>query len=321
MKLERLLSTILILLNRRKITARELADHFEVSLRTIYRDVDTLNRAGIPVISLQGQGGGYAIPEQFKLRHQLLTPSDMRELLATLKGINQSLNHRDIERVIQKFSALLPPGGPGRQTAKWDKMNTQVDPGPTLLLDVRPWGDPHRMAQQLKKVQAALDSRRTLTFTYTRPQGRPTSREVEPHTLAFKGHGWYLLAFCRLRQGHRVFKLARMDDLELTPTSYSRKTPPKPAMAYFAPPPESMAPVEITLEFNKCLSPRLKEYLPDHCLEPQDDGGIRATLSLPEDEWLYGFILGFGPGVEVLSPPALRRTIGARLAAAAKQYK
>ncbi len=109
MKIDRLLSMTILLLNRRKMTAPDLADYFEVSVRTVYRDVETLNRSGIPVVSFQGQGGGLCIPDHYKLSRQLLTFSDMVSILTTLKGVNQTMNNREITRAIEKITALIPP--------------------------------------------------------------------------------------------------------------------------------------------------------------------------------------------------------------------
>ncbi|MBE0586385.1 MAG: HTH domain-containing protein, partial [Desulfofustis sp.] len=108
MKIERLLAIIVLLLNRRKITARELAGRFEVSVRTIYRDIATLNGAGIPVISSQGQAGGLAIPDGYKLSRQLLTARDLEAMLATLRGVNQALANKDLQRIIDTLDNLLP---------------------------------------------------------------------------------------------------------------------------------------------------------------------------------------------------------------------
>ena len=315
MKLDRLLAVTLLLLNRRHITARELARRFEISLRTVYRDVDALNRAGVPVISLQGQGGGYALPDTYKLRHQLFTHRDMIHLLATLKGINQNLEHREIQRTIQKIETLLPKEGQAPPPG-----HIPEDPSPTLVLDILPWGNPHRAGQWLPKIQTALDSRRTLNFRYQGPHSPAQSREVEPHTLVFKGYGWYLLAFCRLRQDMRIFKLARMTELAVTANRFIRRALPRPAGEYFAPDRDSRPRLDIVLDCEPALRPRLEESLPAQDLEDRPDGRIRVRLSLPEDPWLHGFLLSMGPEVEVVSPPALRQRLAKKIQAMTKKY-
>ena len=108
MRIDRMLAIVVLLLNRKTITAKELADRFEVSLRTIYRDIDAVNEAGIPVLSNQGSGGGFSIMENYRLNHQFLSLENSRAIIAALKGVNTALQDREVEMAMEKIRSLIP---------------------------------------------------------------------------------------------------------------------------------------------------------------------------------------------------------------------
>lgn len=200
MKIERLLAIIVLLLNRRRVTARELADRFEVSVRTIYRDVETLNGAGIPVISTQGHEGGLTIPDNYKLSRQLLTFDDMLSLLTTLQGVNRTMQNSDLQRIIEKITALIPE-------EKGLQRRIYSD---SFVIDIAPWGMSDILRETMQAVRDAVGKSLLLDFVYTDAGSRESRRVVEPHTLIYKSFTWYLLAYCRNRNDFRLFRLSRM---------------------------------------------------------------------------------------------------------------
>jgi predicted DNA-binding transcriptional regulator YafY len=212
-KIERLLAIIVLLLNRRKITARELAERFEVSIRTIYRDIATLNGAGIPVISSQGQAGGLAIPDGYKLSRQLLTARDLEAMLATLRGVNQTLANKDLQRIIETLDNLVPK----------DDEPTNVPLHRPLVVDITPWGPTITPEQTIQTMQRAVDGALLLDFSYTDASGQASRRTVEPHSLVFKGYAWYVIAYCRLRRDFRLFRLSRISAPYLRGESFVRR--------------------------------------------------------------------------------------------------
>lgn len=297
MKIERLLTMTIMLLNRRRVIAQDLADRFEVSVRTVYRDVETLNASGIPVISFQGQGGGFCIPDHYKLSRQLLTFSDVVSILSTLKGVNHTLQNRDVDRAIEKISALIPP----------EEAEQYRDHTDGFMVDIRPWGAADALQELLRVVHAGVRECRVLSFSYTPAHGQATQREVEPHTLVFKGFSWYVLAWCRLRLDFRVFRLSRIRDLRMQQGYFSRrKVDPAP---YFTPARDSRERVAVVLKFQPGVRVRLEETFGPEKLAYNSDGTILATITVPDDPWLDSFILGFGDQVEVVSPEGLRQRV------------
>lgn len=309
MKIERLLAITVMLLNQRKVTAKELAEHFEVSLKTIYRDFETLNMAGIPVISQQGYEGGFCMPDNFKLSRQLLSYDEMVSILTSLKGINNTLDNKEITRIIEKITALIPS----------DKKELYKQHGESFIIDISPWGASPQHKGLMQQVHKAISTSTLLQFHYTAAQGKKSQRSVEPHTLVFKNFNWYLLAYCRLRQDFRIFRLSRMRQFAVSPERFVRRS--CDPLMYFKSEMDSRATTEIVLKFSPRVKVRVEEIFTEDQLYYNEDGSITATFLLPEDEWLNSFILSFGEEVELLSPASLRNSIQKKIAKIQKVYR
>ncbi|KJR99231.1 MAG: hypothetical protein VR65_17715 [Desulfobulbaceae bacterium BRH_c16a] len=307
MKIERLLAITVTLLNRRKVTARELADRFDVSVRTIYRDVETLNGAGIPVVSAQGHEGGLNIPDNYKLSRQLLTFDDMLSLLTALKGVNRTLQNGDLGRVIDKVTALIPE----------DKESLYRTHADSFVIDITPWGmvDNHR--ETVQTVHEAVSRSLLLDFAYTGADGRNSLRRVEPHTLLYKSFTWYLLGYCRDRRDFRLFRLSRMRRLQAVEEHFARRQIPPPDRFFDR---DSRPPVELVLKFIPEVRIKVEEHFAPDQLRYEPDGSLIATLTFPEDDWIMSFLLSFGSDVEVLSPPRWREAIENKCRAMQKIY-
>ncbi|MBD3315784.1 MAG: WYL domain-containing protein [Chitinivibrionales bacterium] len=293
MKINRLLAVTVMLLNRRKATARELADHFGVSIRTIYRDIESINSAGIPIVSYQGYEGGFCIMDNYKLDRQLLTFRDMLSILSALKGVNATFNDRELQGAIEKIGALIP----GDRQGDYQTHSEQ------FVMDMLPWGYGKRQQEAIQEVHGAITSSTLLSFTYRNGQNILTDRKVEPMTLVFKPPGWYLFSYCRFRKDYRVFKLSRMKKIRICEEQFIRRD--KTYHEFFAPDNSMRKAEEIILKFYPPISARADEWFGE---EPvyASDGTCTTTISIPVDEWVYSMILSYGEHVEVLSPPHVR---------------
>lgn len=307
LKIERLLAITVMLLNRRRVTAKELAERFEVSVRTIYRDVETLNGAGIPVVSSQGHAGGLAIPDNYKLSRQLLTFEDMLSLLTALKGVNRTLKNEDIERVIAKITALIPE-------EKEPLYRSHAD---SFVIDLSPWGTADLQRDKVQAVHGAVSRSVLLGFAYTGADGRASERLVEPHTMLYKGFTWYLLAWCRTRRDFRLFRLSRMRDVKPLPERFARR-PLAPLDRFLEQ--DSRPPVELVLKFHPSLRVKLEEHIAPSQLREDGEGRLIATLTMPEDDWVLSFLLSFGDKLEVVSPPRWREAVTKTCRAIEKIY-
>ncbi len=307
MKIDRLLATTVLLLNRRKITAKELAERFEISVRTVYRDIEALNNAGIPVISLQGYAGGFAIPENYKLSKQLLSFEDMLSILTTLKGLNKTLQNADLQRVVEKIEVLIPE----------EKEPIYQEYADSFVIDIDGWCQSTRLQEGVKMVQEAVAKSHLLRFCYTDASGKRSKRLVEPHRLILKNFSWYMLGWCRERKAFRLFRLSRMRSLIKTQDPFLRRDLGDFNSSITV---DSRPSVELVLHFSSRVRVRVEDFLDSRQLQEQDDGSLIATFGLPEDNWIYSFILSFGSDVEVLSPLRVRKVIQKKCVAMQNMY-
>jgi predicted DNA-binding transcriptional regulator YafY len=207
MKLDRLLAITVYLLNRRRITAGELADAFEVSLRTIYRDLETINLAGIPIVAYQGTGGGYGIDERLTMNRGAFRPEELKTLVRMLKGVNLALRDGKLESTIEKIHAIVPESLPSGQED-------------AIVLDFTPWGGGQAVLEKVALFRRAIETTRLASFNYFNLKGENIRGTVEPIVLILKGFTWYLCAHCRYRGGCRLFRLSRISSAVLEADRY-----------------------------------------------------------------------------------------------------
>lgn len=289
MKQSRLFGILYELLERGQVSAPALAQQFEVSVRTIYRDIDALSAAGVPVYALPGRGGGYALLDGQTLSRSLLSGDEQERILLALQTLPPAQADRAL---LSKLSALF-----GRAAADW------------ITVDFTPWGGGGAESERFSLLKEAILSRRALTFTYAAAGRAPETRRVFPARLAFQGQAWYLQGVCQARGAYRTFKLSRMAGLRLEDETFA----PLPAPPPLLPDAPDAALTRLTLRFSPDAAFRVyDEFFPEQ-IEPQADGALVVRAAFPGDGWLDGYLLSFGGEVEVVEPPAVR----ARLAALA----
>jgi predicted DNA-binding transcriptional regulator YafY len=289
------------------MTAKELAERFEVSVRTVYRDVETLNGAGIPVVTSQGHEGGLAIPDNYKLSRQLLTFDDMLSILITLQGVNRTMQNSDLQRAIEKIATLIPE----------DKEPHYRNHSNSFVIDIAPWGMADLLRDAVQVVHEAVSRSRLLGFAYTAADGRQSLRLVEPHTLIYKSFTWYLFAYCRKRLDFRLFRLSRMRGLSPGQEHFVRRE--ADPLSHFLDR-DNRPTVELRVKFSPAIRVKVEEHFSPSQLQYHADGYITATLTFPEDEWIVSFFLSFGSEAEVLSPPHWRKAIGKKIMEMQKIY-
>lgn len=299
MKLDRLLSIVMYLLNHDLVSARTLADRFEVTIRTIQRDMDAINLAGIPIVAVQGPSGGYGIMENFKLDKRLLGTNDLFNIITALKGIATSLGDPSMDGTLQKMEALVPP-------AQGDPFGGRQE---RLHIDFSALGGGPAWQESFRAVQAAVDSDRLLSFDYTNNHLKRASRVVEPMTVVFQWRAWYLYAYCRLRQDYRIFRISRIRNAEVLNEGFTRRNLSFGEFFKQNDPARLGHPIRVSLRFSREMAPLAEEFHHEQELEYQPDGRVITRTMVPEDNWLLGYILSYGPFVEVLEPEHLRKTI------------
>lgn len=286
----------MILLGKERVQAKDLAEKFEVSVRTILRDIEAINQAGIPIVTFQGANGGIGIAEGYRLDKSVLTADEMAAIISTLQGIDGAVNRKTHEVLMDKLknSLTLP---------QLDQLDQKLG---RIVIDLSPWQDDSATREKLASVMAAIDANRELEFTYNDSAGSKTRRKVEPYSLILKAQNWYLYAWCTLRSGFRYFRISRLTDLvTLEDTFHPRQVSAQPL-------PEKRfidqfgAPVELELAFIEELESIAEEFFREG-IDCRRDGKIIVKTTLPENRGVLGLLLSFGAGVEVIGPPHIRK--------------
>ncbi|MEQ8176303.1 MAG: YafY family protein [Syntrophomonadaceae bacterium] len=300
MQINRLFEMVYILLNKKTATAKQLADHFEVSTRTIYRDIETLSAAGIPIYTSKGKGGGIGLLGDFVLNKSVLSAREQNEILISLQSM-QALTFPDIEPVLNKMSLLF-----NKAQTSW------------IEVDFSRWGSESAERNKFSLLKNAIINKQVISFDYFSSYGEKTSRPVEPLKLVFKSQGWYLYGFCRLKEKPRIFKISRIKNLLVGKETFARETPAETNELNTLPPPMIM--VDITLKIDARMAYRVYDEFPEKDIRLSQDGSFLIEIALPEDEWICGYILSFGPYAQVLEPVHLRDKIAQRLRETSKHY-
>lgn len=297
MRIDRMLAIIVLMLNKNRITARELADKFEVSVRTIYRDLEAVNMSGIPLISYSGNNGGFGIMENYKIDRQILTFNDMLSILSALKGLNTTLENKELDTAINKISSLVP-----KDKTEHLKMHLEQ-----IVIDILPWGYRKTEKENFKLIHQATINNKLLQFIYQNSRGEKIQRKVEPMTLLFKGYAWYLFAYCLVRKDFRIFRFSRMKKLKILEQTFIRRD--RTYQEFMEPENSNMKMVKVTLKFSPGIRNKVEEYFYEDQITLEKDGHSIVKISLPDDDWLYSMILNYGENVEVLEPASIRRGI------------
>ncbi|HEL1340952.1 TPA: YafY family transcriptional regulator, partial [Streptococcus equi subsp. zooepidemicus] len=178
MKDNRLFRILYYILEKGKVTARELSDKFEVSVRTIYRDIDSISSAGIPIYATQGKGGGIEIAEDFVLSKSLLSEKEKQQIMSALQGLdNTTIQHEN--ELLTKLSALFKI-----KNTSW------------IEVDFNNWQNNKLYEKTFNDIKSAILSKNIISFTYFSSNEKETNRSVKPVRLLFKSQGWYLYALC-----------------------------------------------------------------------------------------------------------------------------
>lgn len=310
MKIDRLLGITMLFLSRKSVTARELANEFGVTLRTIFRDIETLRNAGIPIDASVGNGGGYGIAQSYRIDRQILSPGDLLNLLTALKATEATLPARKSAELYDKMSALVAPD----DRHHIDNMINRHD------FDIFNWGTPQTLRENVANIKEALEKNRCISFDYAGvTRNIISSRTVEPHKLLARGTAWYLYGYCLTRKDFRLFKLSRIRTIRHLGKSFTPR--PIPLTPFEIDTVDKRIPTTITMAFAPGKQFFLDEYFSDSPQTHLSNGWISITIAMPFDDWLVGMVLSHRDNVIIIDPPEVRSAIIAAAKAIVKQYQ
>ena len=296
MKDNRLFRILYYILEKEKVTANELADKFEVSVRTIYRDIDSISSVGVPIFTTQGKGGGIKIDNEYILSKSLFDANEKEQIIAALQGLEKT-NKVYKSELITKLSALFKI-----KNSNW------------IEIDFTSWGSNNTYQDLFNTLKIAIINKNIISFSYNSSKAEKINRRVKPIRLLFKEQDWYLYAFCLLRNDFRYFKLSRIKDLEVLAINYKdnfENIVLKREIKY-----ENT--VNIKLKFNKSVAFRVYDEF--KAIVEDKKGNLYVEMKIPNNYKLYNYIFSFGANVEILEPKEIRNQFKNMINKIAKKY-
>lgn len=301
MKIDRLIGILSILLQKDKITAQELAEKFEVSRRTILRDVEALSMAGIPILSEQGQGGGISIMEGYKIDRTLLSSEDMRAILTGLQSLDSVSDNRRYRQLMEKISA---------------DGSVAVNVDNHIIIDLSSW-DKSAVSDKIELIKTAIEQKIKIAFHYFSPNVE-SKRKLEPYHLVFQWSNWYVWGYCTQREDYRMFKLTRMTELVLTDEKCDNREVPEYVCNKLR---HTEGEIEITVKFDDSVKWRIIDEFGIDFLKYDENGSIIVTFTWSDIPAFYQYILSFGDKAEIVEPMEYRREFAELLKNMQKKYE
>lgn len=293
MQINRLFGIVHILLNKRQVTSSELAQHFDVSKRTILRDIDVLSSVGIPLYTSKGKGGGIAILDGYTLNKTAISPQEQTNLLSSLQCFSTLVDneHHQSEQLLTKLGALF-----GKSQTHW------------LEVDFANWFDYDQRQAKVDILKQAIVNQQWIEFDYSNLRGERSQRKVCPIKLRFKSQDWYLHGYCQAKADYRFFKLSRINGLTLLTECFNAAQLP------LIPPDEKpvddpASKITLTIKFSSTIAYRVYDEYPLDVIKVNPDQSLTVTIAITPGDWLLPYLLSFGRDAEVLLPATVREQL------------
>ena len=301
MKVDRLVSIVMILLDKKRIGAKELADMFEVSPRTIYRDIDAINMAGIPVHSTSGVGGGFEIMQEYKIDKKVFSTDDLSALLMGLSSLSGMVRGDELVHTLAKVKSFIPA-----DRAKEIELKVNQ-----ICIDLSQWIGNSNIQPYLELIKTALQESKLLTFEYIAHHGNKTARIVEPYQLVLKSSHWYLQGYCHKRNDFRLFRLSRMSKLQMQEENFTPRDYQKPQLDFD----DIWATIQtkIKIRIHKSIMDRVLDYCTYEDFSSDGDEYYIVDFPFVENDYHYDILLSFGDKCECLEPPHIREKMKCRI--------
>lgn len=302
MKSDRLFGIVYLLLANGQMSARELAEHFEVSRRTIYRDIDSLSAMNVPLYMNKGRNGGIAMMEGYTLDKAMFSDEEQTQILCSLLE-SQSLHATEAKGLQEKLQSMF-----AKQTPD------------IFSVDFSVWGDSKHHQETFAQIKEALLRQQVITFSYCGSDGVRTSRCVEPLKLLFKHQAWYLAAYDRTKKAQRMFKLMRMREVRRSNQRFDKEKHHLSDLEWeWTNTPQTS--IELRLAFAGTAAYRVYDEFDEETIVKNEDGSFTVTVRFPMNEWVYGYLLSFGDQLRVLAPQEVKEELRSRLCAMLALYE
>ena len=299
MQISRLFEIVYLLMNKKRMTADELALHFEVSKRTILRSVDALTMAGIPIYTMQGKGGGIFIHDDFILNKALISEKEQKQILFSLQSM-VATEFADTSQVLARLRSFF-----SGSSKEW------------VEVDFSRWGHSEKDNAKFELLKACILDEQAVSFDYLSPYGESKGRKAYPLMLSFKSKAWYLQAFCLAENEHRVFKFNRINNIVALNESFSNASYEIPPIKTLE---EQEAPdfIYIKILIAQNAKYRIYDEFAEGDIKVNADGSL--TLRTTLGPWIYDYILSYGTAIEILEPAHIRNELLKRIEKIKSKY-
>ncbi|MEZ3434835.1 MAG: YafY family transcriptional regulator [Lachnospiraceae bacterium] len=299
MQESRLFKIVYHLLDKGQTTAPELAEKFGVSVRTIYRDIDALSGAGIPVYAEAGRNGGIHLMNDFVLDKAVLSEQEKQEILTALQSI-KPINNIGSNQTLQKLSAIF-----NISSENW------------LEVEFSRWGGKGTDNEKFELLKSAIIHQKCVKISYANSYGTTNERIIQPLKMLYKSMSWYLKAYCTGKQDYRIFKLTRIIDLEVLTEGFCKSSFPELELDETL----RLTYNTIVLRFPENMSYRVYDEFDKTQVRKKGNGDLIVSVSMPEDEWLIGYLLSFGTHVDIIEPAYLKAIVAEEAWKIYEKYK
>lgn len=286
MQESRLFKMIYYLLDKGTATAPELAEKFEVSVRTVYRDMDALSDAGIPVYATPGKGGGISLLEDYTIDKTMISKEEQQQILMALQSL--SITSQNMDGLLLKLGALFRQNNPD-----W------------IQVDFSRWGNTDADQKKFSLIKTAILKKQLLTFRYCSSSGISSTRQVKPAKLIYKSSAWYLQAYCMEKNDYRIFKLTRIDHIALLNTYFTDTLMPPLVESSLS----ETSPPLIKMQFKPEAAYRVYDEFNPSEIQRLENGDLMVSCPFPEDIWLYGYLLSFCGYADVIEPAHVKKKL------------
>ncbi|MCI9016233.1 MAG: YafY family transcriptional regulator [Clostridia bacterium] len=297
MKINRLFEIVYLLLERKTLTAKELSEYFGVSIRTIYRDIDILSTANIPIYTSKGKNGGISLLDSYVFDKSILLEEEQNEILFALQSL-EKLGIDNEKKILQKMNILF-----NKVVKNWieiDFSHMETDEGEN---------------KKFHDIKQAILNKKVIEFIYFNSLGEKTKRQVEPLQICFKDKAWYVKAYCKLREDYRVFKITRIKDAKVLNETFEREN-----LTKYKEQTSNLKIVSLEVKIAKEKAYRVYDEFEIENIKTNDDGDFIVKFSCPDNDWIYEYILSFGEYIKVISPNYVKEVIKEKIQKMVKNY-
>ena len=300
MKNDRLFQIVYMLLERGTMTAPELSRALEVSVRTVYRDIDALSLAGVPVYATQGKNGGVSLLPNYSFDKALLSDEEQNQILYAIQSLRAV--EQPVDTLLHKLGALFQ-----KQNANW------------IEVDFSRWGMGSTDSAKFERLKTALTGRRAIEIVYCSTSGETSRRVILPVKLIFRDKAWYLHAYCRMQEGFRLFKISRIVEMTVLEERFSALPDEIPPLEQNITTLPAMQPLELL--FSPAVAFRVYDEFDRSVIAPQPDGNLLVHVQMPQDSWVVSYLLSFGTELTIIKPESLRAQLAAYAKAIWEQHE